>query len=343
MEWTAEQLARAIADKYPPSAGELKVCWVVAPSGRSALAKSLASQVVGEGLRVVPLVLREDLFESPNAVLEDLRRLMEGARDVIEERMADATAEDTIVLTVVSLCPLTVPQVSSPVELPPWLPAFGGLAPTLRIDDLETSAYGPMDSPAARIDRLKSSLFDCDCALLGRLRDVADVNRNAVAGFWDDIRDSSREDEKVGDFMESASAYLGTVHNSSGYRLNLTAGNTVVARIVRLVGCRTPDQVAKSGERFLNAMALGDESESSLRLSLFGALSRTYQRMPNDRRTVGSNLLSTVYAAHLFTTAAAHSDSYAPQLLSAMSATSQDLADALSRLAMCASLADGPL
>ncbi len=339
MEWSAEELTRVLIGKYPPSRGELKACWVVASSGRTALAESLADRPSVDGLRVVPLVLRDELFEIPNAVLEDLLRLVEGSRDVIEKRMADATEDETVVLVVISLCSLNIPQVTSPVGLPIWMPAFGGRVLPLHIDDLETNAYGPMDSPLAHIDRLKGTLFECDNAIVRRLHSVKSDSRSAVVGFWNDVRDSSRGGETISAFLDGATAYLATVHNASGYRPNVKEGITVVARVVRLVGSHAPDYLAKSGERFLDALVLGEATEATIRLSLHGALNRTSQPVSNGRRIIGSNLLLTIYAAHQFTTAAAHSDAYTPQLLSVMSATSFDLAETLSVLAHTVSLA----
>lgn len=339
MEWDAGILGRVLRDRYSPWAGQLRVCWIVtASSGRKALAEAILAQPAVDGLLVVPLVLREDLFESPNAVLEDLKRLVETSREAIEAQTADATPDHTVVLVVVSLCALKVPQVSSVVELPAWMPAFGGLALPILIEDFETSAVGPPDTPVARIEVLKKRLFDCDQALTRRVRQTSQ-ERHAVGPFWEDIRISSKPDDGLQPFLEGAIEYLSGIQNFAGYRPSVKDGNTIVARVVRLVGSNSPDFLAKSGERFLNALVLDEAAEAELRSSLFGMLARTAQPVPSRRRAIGANLLCTAFAAHQFTTAAAHSDSYPPLLLSAMSATSVDIAETLSVLVQQVSLA----
>ena len=337
MDWTAEQLEQVIIDRYAPWSGELRACWVVSSSGRSALAGGLAPQPVS-GLHVVPLVLREDLFSAPNAVLDDLRRLLESSREAVETRTEEVSLEHTLLFVIVSLADLRVPQVSSPVILPEWLPGFGGRELPLRIEDLESSARGRTDSLPPRIETLKRCIFECDAALVNRMCQVLENSPGTVAPFWNDIRSATDNDDRMGSFFEKAIDYLSSVQNASGYRPNVKQGNTVIARIVRLVSASSPDQVAKCSERFLDALALDEDTEGMLNSSVHGLLARTSQPLPNMRRVVGSNLLYTAYAAHQFTTAAAHSGDYPLLLLSAMESTSLDLAETLSVLAQTVSL-----
>ncbi|HCR2225599.1 TPA: hypothetical protein ONE13_004718, partial [Enterobacter asburiae] len=133
---------------------------------------------------ILPLILREPLFVSANAILSDFVKLIETNRTNFDKVSLNSDGKLTIILLLKDDFKLS--QVSSPVNLPHWFPILGGLEIFLKISNLiQTADVGLLHCPEARIETLAELLYEMENMIVQRLRYVADLDSGKARSLID--------------------------------------------------------------------------------------------------------------------------------------------------------------
>jgi hypothetical protein len=180
------------------------VYWLRVTTSRDAFA-GVIEQARGD-LCVVPVVVRGDGFQNPNAILSDLNKLIADNESTFCTESLKGTDSRRIVILLLGRASLQVPQLSSPTTLPAWFPGFGGQTLDVTIEDLEAIAAGPLNAPESRISDIARHLFDLEKALIARLIHVLDSDHNAGNAFFSFIKDEKKQEEGYRDFLGAAFA-----------------------------------------------------------------------------------------------------------------------------------------
>lgn len=330
IDWSASRLVEVLTERYAPHENAVHACWVVATTGRTAMACALSEAQMPDGMTVVPVVVSgSSLFTSANAVTSDLMTLLENQRAQVEEAVRNHRHNDTLVLVLLSLESLSLPQVASPCELPNWIPEHGGTCPPLCIDDLARDHKVSCGAPEAEMPGLCAAAYHCDRSITARFRLTLDRSPQVLSAFCQDLGLENVGVVAVSDFIEAAGRTLDAVSTPHAYRPSLARARTPLSMIGRLVSAKPLDKLPKIGGRFLDALYLSDEEANALHVSLAALLMRAASSDVSHRRLIGANLIQSMYATIQFTTACAHGDAYPRQTPAALSAASRDLQETL--------------
>lgn len=325
-----ERLLEAVRGEAESNPGVLSVLWYRVTTGREKFREGVERH--RQVTRVVPLVIRDQSFDSPNAALADLCRLIERHRESFESAwFSSFPAGSPIVLLLIAASELRIPQVSSPVTLPSWFPEIGGMSAEVVIKDLTHAVTGLLNGPELHLDDLCGRLYELERAIVERLAAVSRVDHNAGNGLFTLLGDQKRT-ERFGDMIAEAEKYLKGVLNPQAFRPSAREGRSVIGRIMRLVTSKSPDQLGQAAKAFVSALAVEETTVPIIEDSFVCVLCRpTSADSPVMR--FGRNIVTTIYAAAQLTTAAAHADAYPKYPLGLMRYMSQDLRSTLAKLA----------
>jgi len=156
--------------------------WVEETGSRTELARSLGQHLAE--LAVMPAIVRGGDFDDANGVIDDLARTIEGNQSWFTAQMRQAIIRDQkFSLVLISKAPLGVPQLSSPVALPDWFPAWPERLITVNISSITHSIDLSLASPDVPISLINSSLLDLERALCNRLQAVLASDSKKLAGL----------------------------------------------------------------------------------------------------------------------------------------------------------------
>jgi hypothetical protein len=276
---------------------------------------------------IAPLIPRRPgMFEAPNALVSDLVQLIDESRSEFEGLKDKGwPIEQPIVFLILSRTPLSIAGGCSPTPLPAWFPRLGGSIVTLEIQDLTFSADGPLNCSEAAIPVLCEALFTLEVALVTRLKARLTEDPNSCYDFFHRVAPSEIPIDLTSSWEKNAC----NVKEAGAFRPSVKDGASVVARLVRLFGKTTPDQISNVGESIAKAL----QCELAEEASLISVLFRPTQRNPSAYATFGRNLLVMVYSGYQYVTAAAHADGYPNFPISLIHATSNHLSHTICCLA----------
>ena len=292
---------------------------------REGYADALSSELRDDA--VVVLVLRDERFDHPNALLADFVEVVDGRREVCEERFGGDCRKCGFIL--LSRVELAMPQIASPVILPEWFPIAGGKSMTISIEDLTWRADAPMAAGEVRVDEIRDRLFELDQTLVERIRDVTVADHQLTCGFGELIR--SEDGEKLTDVLSAAAEYHRAIANPSMFRPSLREKRSLVARVWAVAQTRQLEDMKVPSKALADALGLPDSVEMDWHESIFSVLRRPASGEYDSRLRFSRNLFAAVATACQFTTAAAHSDQYSRYPIVLLRATSYDLRRALAQ------------
>lgn len=149
-------------------ADRIAAYWIEEAGSRNELAQALSEDL--SDLAVMPAIVRGGDFDDANGVIDDLARTIEVNRIWFTEQMRSAVIRDQkFSLALISKAPLGVPQLSSPVALPDWFPAWPERLITVNITSVTHSIDLSLASPDVPIISINSALLDLERALCKRL------------------------------------------------------------------------------------------------------------------------------------------------------------------------------
>jgi hypothetical protein len=295
------------------AANPIIVLWYQVPTQRTAYAQELMAQRGSTPL--VPVVLRTRLFEHPNAVMEDVRTLIEEQRTMILE----TSRHGQLALLVLSHTPLAVPQLSSPTVLPDWFPRYAGQLIHVPIEDLAAITVGALSELANA--QLAEYLFHLDGALLRRLRAVDTMQHGAGSRFLEYVNQPNRTREKFLSVLVGAERVRRSVHNPADFRPSHDQ-----ASITGLFW--SAPTTAPSGA-LAHALGIPDRDVPTYHETLLSVLARPARVRDEPAKRMAYAVAETVCIAAHTITVAHHSDRYPKYPLPLLHAAATDLARSL--------------
>jgi len=321
MELDAKTISNLLGTIEWGASTGIRLFWIkIAQGSRDALAEALR-KVEGAEL-IAPIVLREPLFLSANAVMSDFSKLLESNKKVFEGLKVSGDQKITVILLLKENFNLS--QISSPVVLPRWFPIMGGIESYLHISDLLWCAETELlNCPSAKIELMSSTLYDLECGIVERLRQVSIVKPGKVRALLDTINPGGGgTDAMLGTF----DAFLKSVIDPNGYRPNSTSKSCLMSLIFNHVLKSSPDQLSSLSTKFQEAVA--DNSVELLRPTLFGIMLR-----PSNKTIVATknwhSLLLAAFQVYQLMNASAHSGDYPKYPVSLISSNARDLLEFL--------------
>lgn len=304
----------------------LQVYWVRVDTGRHSYCE-VVSEAVGDQ-PIVPVVVTIDGFHNPNAILADLVRLINLNRVRIQGVWSKA-GEPPLALVLVARGSLGVPQLSSPIELPHWVPHLGGREVACVIEDAATSAVGSLNSPELRIGELREALYDLEGALLERMSNITTEDHEKGNRFLQICREHTNHSD-LREFFARAEEQRTSVADPSSYRPSVRNNDSLLSLMIRVVSNSTINQLPRVGRAFMDAVGLEDDSNSLTQQprSLNAILLRSTSP-ESGHRAWAADMLRVVYGAYRLSTVGSHADRYPHFPLLLLRAVSYDFRAAL--------------
>lgn len=319
MKYSPERVVDMICDAPWRESEPIRVFWVqLTGEGRADFAARMTS--VSCHPPVVPIVIREPLFLTANALLSDFNRLLEGNKGHFDNLAGSGNSRLSI--AILSRERLRLPQVSSPITLPNWFPVRGGRETFLRISDFgQRAEVGLLNCPEARVEDLSQQLFHLETALVARIAEVYSESSNrlspCVALLFPPPETLTVETAVVG-----FERHLGGVGDPRGYRATGAKGPSIVSRLIRVVTRSSPDGLCSACKTL--AKALDHEGDRRLRPTMFGVMLRPPP--PNSPTTLAwHTIVLSVYQAYQLMNGAAHAGEYASYPIDLIYATALDV------------------
>lgn len=287
----------------------LIVYWLQVTTNREVYRNGILSNQCD--IPIVPIVVRDGGFQNANALMSDLMTTIDVHREDFAS-VARPIAGDRrrIVVLLISRSALSVPQISSPAQLPDWFPVCPGETVAVRVEDLCWSAEVPINAAECRVDDICERVHRIEGVLLSRLTAVHSHDHRSANSFFDHIRDKKQAGEKYTEFLERARAANSAVANPGGYRPSARDGDSLVGRMLRLVSAASPDELSGRCRSLSEALQLKDDVAASVKDAVVAVLLRPTNRDSQPANRFTRNLLMSVYASSQFITASAHADDY---------------------------------
>jgi hypothetical protein len=322
---SVNQCGEALDQRLNTVPGPLLVVWVQVTTSRTEFRDRLIEW--RDGRPVVAVVIQDVLFSHSNAIMSDLRRVLEQNRHEFDMISDDIQRIGKAVLVILSRSELVIPQLSSPSTLPEWFPIASGRSIYVTIEDITRTADGPLSGSEVRVGELCELMFVLEGAILDRLVSVREFNHTAGNAFFELIK--TAPDEKYSAFLASALLHRAEVGNPVGYRPSARDGSTLLGRLMRLGSASSPDGLTKVSKAFRDALRLQPDGNACARDSLMAVMLRPTTRDSDQGIRAARNILVTLYGSAQLVTAAAHADAYPRFPISLLRAISHDLRFAL--------------
>jgi CBS domain-containing protein len=202
------------------------------------------------GIRaIVPVVVNRG-FVNPNELLADVVAEIERHKtDVLV--VVRGKEKVRLVMLLLSKVPLCVPQMSSPVTLPDWLPGIGGCVEHVTIVSLGRTAEVPLNAPEANVLSLQQRLLQLDRRMVGRLIKLREQDHGTFDGLFALIK---RGDERPKELLEKFEVANRTA-NEDGFRPSVRDGRFVTSRLLGVVTATSPDGLNGTGKALATALA----------------------------------------------------------------------------------------
>lgn len=278
------------------------------------------------GHPVVPVVLRMRGFEDPNAVANDLARVLEVRGDDLRsadtrERIVESGFVDFVLIARRGF-PLAA--TSSPLLLPDWFPVSAGENVTARIEDLTWSVEVPLSAPEAHIGDISRLLCELDRILLSRVREAGARDHRLVRGLLDRLQQGGGKPVSFHDFVSKAEAALDGVRNPRGYRPSARSA-TVVGGLWSVTTQTHPDGLGKVARSLTQALQVSAGGAGAREESIMAVLARPSSPIRDSELRWAFDMIITVRAACQLVTAAAHADEYSRYPVRLLGSLSREL------------------
>lgn len=297
---------------------QIRLFWVkINDAPRNEIARELIQ--LNRDCVTLPLILREPLFISANAILSDFVKLIETNRSEFDKVNLKPEGRLTIVLLLKDDFKLS--QVSSPVNLPKWFPILGGLETFLKISNLiQTAEVGFLHCPEARAETLAELLYEMENMMVQRLRDVASFDAGKARSIIDILYTENAPNTNVA--ISSFEDFLGSITDPKSYRVNSSKKDSFISLLLTKIIKSSPDQLASFAIKV--SVTLCDESDEVLKPTLFSVMFRPSNKISNLARNWHAILLS-CYQVYQLTNASAHAGEYPAYPINLIYSNSYDL------------------
>lgn len=285
--------------------------WLSVSGPRDEYAEALKAHLLGSDTTVV--VVRSGGFDNPNSLMQDLARLIDSHRDHLATFFSQRPAiPERIGLVLLARSELRIPQSSSPVIWPEWVPTVGGREISCFIQDITRSVDVALDSPELGLERLCRAIYDLEWALARRLKTMRDARPQAQTSMWEMIR-GNQEHNGIDSFLESVTRALSSEGTIESYRPTGRGARSVCGRLWVRMQMREPRAVAPLANALSEALGLEDlEANAVPSPTLFSVLSRSGPSAQDALRSeqLARDILVTNANACQLITCAAHAGDY---------------------------------
>lgn len=314
---------------------EVVVFWWQVPEseGRDHIAKEIESWSIGA--LVAAYVLRDNLFQSPNSLQSDVARVINSCRARFEN--VDS-AGSRIAVFILSKSPFSLPETSSPADLPSWLPVHGGKSVLVPIVDLTWAADCPLNSPEANNAEISTLLYDIEGLLLNLILSRWSKDKGAANALLSRVHELVAADKKsnlpvavkLEDYVAMAKANHGKL-NRIGFRPTSSSLESFLGVVLRLCAASSPENIHKVGDALCASIGLEEATLASWSrpVSLLPVLLRPTQPQKETLKAYSRSLLLTIYGAAQLNTASAHADQYPVFSRSLVESISRNFVDCL--------------
>ena len=285
--------------------------WLEETGSRSELAQGLSKDL--SDLAVMPAIVRGGDFDDANGIIDDLARTIESNRKWFTEQMRSAVIRDQkFSLALISKAPLGVPQLSSPVNLPDWFPAWPERLITVKIISIAHSIDLSIASPDVPVALINSALLDLERALCERLGAVRSHDSRKLARLFARAGGSGGPlDPAV--VVSKARAEAGAC-SADDFRPGGGAHSPhMVSMLFRLWWDCSPGNLHDLAKLLAEALDIGDDTTLKAQYSLGSLLTRTTRPPPSKTPSgvmFARNALVSLSHAIQFTNAAHHAGDY---------------------------------
>ncbi|WFE98618.1 hypothetical protein [Micromonospora sp. WMMD964] len=319
-----QRLAQVVTDRLHAEESPVAGYWHEVRGDRDKYAEDLRRLLVGAP--VVVLVIREIVFDNPNAVQSEFVELIDKHRAEFEQLFSELPEyPPTVAVVLLARSVPAVPQVASPAIMPGWFPRFGGTIVPVYLRDLTWTGSAAIDCGESAIPQICAGLFTLDGALLRRLTSVH--RAEPAEDFWVRVRFDDRFD--FGDFLSASRRFRATVRNRQAFRPDARGGTTVVARLWKVAQRTSPEALNRIGTDLATALRLPEPLGRNWHQPFASVLGRPADRPPESGVAFASSVLRTVAASAQFITVAAHADDYDAYPVALLRSTSLDLLAAM--------------
>lgn len=312
--------------------------WLEETGSRNELARALTEDLCG--LAVMPAIVKGGDFDDANGVIDDLARTIEGNREWFTEQMRSAVIRDQkFTLALISKAPLGVPQLSSPVKLPDWFPAWPDRLITVKIISITHSLDLSLASPDVPISLINSALLDLERALCNRLDAIRIKERRKLEPLF--ARAGGSRGVTDQDELIKKARGLAYARSPDDFRPGGGADSPhIVSMLFRLWWDCSPGNLHELAKLLAEALDIEGCIAFHANYSLGSLLTRT-TRPPPSKTPPGvmfaRNILVSLSHAIQFTNAAHHAGDY-PNFPAMLTITyARDIARSCSSAANCLS------
>jgi hypothetical protein len=302
----------------------IAVYWFQVPGDREIFRREVCDQR-GDAF-IVPLIVRSDGFDNPNAMLSDLIELVEGNRPAFQV----PGARGPVTMLLLGKAPLRVAQLGSPAVLPEWFPAIGGRTVFVEIEDLTYTADASLSHETLQINRIAEELWALERALVDRIEAVHKSDHRQTNALLSYLRaiDSS---VTIPSLIEASRAYRLRFYDPAGFRPSAREKQCFVSRLVLLVSSTSPSELSSRCAAI--AQALGCVNiDTAPKETMPAVMLRPTQRDPNHGVRLARNIALTSFAAFQLMNANAHSGEYGRYPVLLLRGISHDLRMGLSSI-----------
>lgn len=302
-----EYLSHLASERADP----INAYWLSLSGDRDTYAGMLRSLLDAEDTAVI--VVRTGGFDNPNSLMQDLARLLNTNRVTLEEFFGSRPRPpERFGIVLLARSDLRIPQSSSPVPWPEWVPGVGGLETACYIQDISRSVEVALDSSELGLERLNRGLYELECALLRRLRSVHEKDQSTHEPLYDLLRRQNDPGGWLG-LIANVQRTLDSETSTEAYRPTGRGSRSLCGRLWVEVRACDPASLPAFASALAVALQLSDAGTDVLpRESLFTVFARVNAssnfNSPEDRSA--RDLLNTISMACQVITCAAHAGEY---------------------------------
>jgi len=296
---------------------------------RDFYAGQLKHSLSGEPIAV--LIVREARFDNPNVMMTDLIELLNKNREyckAVFESAADISLLDRLSFILLARTALPTVQLTSPAQIPDWVPVFGGRTVLADIQDLTWAADAPLDGREAKVDEIRVHLFRLEEILAKRLVNVHARSHGKANTLLDLVRRG--EEETFESLMAGSEELRSETKASTGFRPSLRTGRSWVARLWDLSQRQSPSTLTRGAKAVANALAIPQHvGKAWCYEGCLAVLARPSERDTHESYRFARGLIVMIGGSCQFITAAAHADAYNRYPVALLTSLSYDLRKSL--------------
>lgn len=321
------RVAETIARLDLAAAAPLNAYWLSLVGDRNAYAAQLQPLLRDKGMGV--LIVRQEGFDNPNALMVDLAHLLDHNRIALLEALAHPRPDpDRIGIVLLARRELAMGQGTSPVIWPEWVPGVGRREVTCFITDVTRRVEVPLNAAEVDVGRIQSALFAVECALLRRLVRVQRTSPEMQEPFFRAVRRKS--DPAPLGFLAHMKTSADAVRTARSYRPSVGTGDSVVSRLWELSLKTAANDLVALATDLAAALDIGpDVVVEDWWEGLIAVLARPPANLRTAPKTLCHHLVLTVAATCQYVTCAAHNEKYQPYPVNLLVAVVDDLYHAL--------------